>query len=80
MSNRSDSSAFDPICGMRVESSHAEIVCVYLGRAYAFCCVECRDIFLRAPEDYVGMLAHEPGESAGHLCPLSKKKRLAAEE
>lgn len=63
---------FDPICGMWLEPEQVAITYTYLGRSYGFCCTECRDLFARVPEAHLARLAHEPGNSAGHLCPYQR--------
>jgi YHS domain-containing protein len=73
-------SAFDPICGMRLEASQIAASCVYIGQTYAFCSVECYDLFTRAPEIHVTRLAHEPEQSAGHVCPLQRRMRADSAE
>jgi YHS domain-containing protein len=70
MEDLDGSRAFDPICGMWLSTDEIAITFTYLGQTYAFCCVECRDLFARSPEIYVASLAHEPRRSAGHRCPL----------
>ena len=61
--------AFDPVCGMWLEPSQVAATHTYLGRTYSFCCTECRDLFVRDPGTPIVLLAHEPGQSIGHLCP-----------
>ena len=60
---------FDPICGMWLAPHEIATTLTYIGRTYAFCCDECRVIFLRIPEAHIVRLAHDLHESIGHCCP-----------
>ena len=42
--------ALDPICGMTVPADDAHFPVEHDGSTYHFCCVGCRDAFLRKPE------------------------------
>jgi YHS domain-containing protein len=68
-----ESTAFDAICGMWLETNQVAATYTYLGQSYAFCCEECRDVFARAPDMYIILLAHEPTSSAGHRCLLQRQ-------
>ena len=65
--------AFDPVCGMWLEPDQVAITYTYLGRIYAFCCTECCDLFAQDSSTFLILLAHEPGESMGHRCPLQRR-------
>ena len=69
----------DPVCGMRLETGQVAATYTYLGRTYAFCCVECCKFFARDVMTYVILLAHEPGESMGHRCSL-RREALTGQE
>jgi len=65
--------AFDPVCGMWLEPHQVAATYTYLGQTYAFCCTECCELFARAPESIIVLLAHEPGQSMGHRCPDQRR-------
>jgi len=71
--------AFDPVCGMWLEESQVAVTYTYLSQTYAFCCTECRDLFAQDASTFLILLAHEPGESMGHRCPLQRQS-LAGED
>ncbi len=73
MTNPTTVLAFDPICGMWLEADQIAATHTYLGQTYSFCCEECHDLFVRAPESHVIRLAHEPGHSIGHRCPAQRQ-------
>jgi YHS domain-containing protein len=60
---------FDPICGMWLEADEVVATYLYIGRTYAFCSMECRDLFARAPDRHVVRLAHAPEDHIAHCCP-----------
>lgn len=62
----------DPICGMLLTEEEIVVTFVYFGKTYAFCCVECYDMFVRAPERYVVYLAHSLEGHYGHHCPTQR--------
>jgi len=62
---------------MWLEPDQIAVTWAYLGQTYCFCCQECRDLFVRAPEICVAHLAHEPDVGLAHRCPF---QRLAASE
>jgi len=66
------SRAFDPICGMWLEVSQIVVTHTYIGRMYAFCSVECRDLFAWAPDRHVVRLAHDPEAHIAHCCPVQR--------
>lgn len=72
MTSPTSSLAFDPICGMWLEADQTAATYTYLGQTYAFCCAECRDLFVRPPESHVVRLAHGPEQSMGHRCPVQR--------
>src|SRR5262249_20028792 len=49
--------ATDPVCGMRVDPSHAAATARYEETTYYFCSSACRENFERSPSDYVGKTA-----------------------
>ena len=59
---------FDPICGMWLAPHEIATTVTYIGRTYAFCCEECRVLFMRTPEAHIVRLAHDPAESIAHAC------------
>ena len=71
--------AFDPVCGMWLNPGQVATTYTYLSRAYAFCCVECRDQFAHDANTYLVLLAHEPGESMGFCCPV-RRRALTGED
>lgn len=46
--------ATDPVCGMQVEIINAPATTRHAGRAYYFCCDQCRDRFAANPEAFLG--------------------------
>lgn len=64
----------DPICGMKLLPDQVAATQTFYGRVYAFCCIECRDIFARAPERHIVSLAHDPERHAGHQCPTRRSR------
>ena len=46
--------AFDVVCGMELDPSHAELHAEYRGEIYYFCSKTCRDHFTNDPEKYSG--------------------------
>ena len=66
----------DPICGMLLTEEEIVLTFVYFDETYAFCCVECHEMFAHAPERYVVHLAHSPEGHYGHLCPMQRTIRL----
>ena len=63
----------DPVCGMWLEPTQVAATYTYLGQTYVFCCAECCELFARAPEPLIVLLAHEPGQSMGHHCPSQRR-------
>jgi len=59
----------DPLCGMLLAESQVVATYDYLGQIYCFCCTECYDLFVRAPEQYIIQLAHESEGHCGYPCP-----------
>lgn len=45
--------ARDSVCGMWVDPMHCSYSHSYLGQQYYFCCAQCLNKFLQAPQDYV---------------------------
>lgn len=60
---------FDPICGMWLEADQIAATYTYIGKTYAFCSVECRDLFARRPDVHVVRMAHDPEAHTAHCCP-----------
>jgi YHS domain-containing protein len=48
----------DPVCAVHVDEDEA-VTANYKGKTYYFCCDECKEEFLEAPEEYIGELATE---------------------
>jgi YHS domain-containing protein len=69
-------SARDPICGMPLKEEQIVATFVYLGEEYAFCCVECYDMFVRTPERVVVHLAHAPEGHYSHLCAVQRADQI----
>ena len=61
----------DPICGMRLSSEQIWATNTYIGQEYYFCSQECYALFLRSPEYYISLLAHN---NRGHLGIRSPSK------
>jgi len=59
-----------PLCGEETGQTPAPTF-TYLGIVYTFCCPACRGRFVRTPEKYVALLAHEFDCSLDYPCPLS---------
>ena len=64
----------DPICGKRLSSEQNELTYTYIGQEYHFCSQECHDLFLRSPEYYITLLAHD---ERGHCGIRFPAKRVA---
>ena len=73
MKRRPVSHVFDPICGMWLDVDQISITLTYIGWTYAFCSVECRDLFARTPDVHVVRLAHDPEACLGHSCPFLRQ-------
>jgi YHS domain-containing protein len=71
--------AFDPACGTWLEQAQITVTHTYMGRTYAFCCAECRDLFLKDLVSNIVLLAHEPDESMGYHCPVEHLAPAALE-
>lgn len=54
--------ATDPVCRMQVEESKAAATAEREGKTYYFCCADCQEKFVKAPEKYIAPI---PG-SAPH--------------
>jgi Cu+-exporting ATPase len=52
-STSANSSAIDPVCGMRVEISTAKWTHVQDGQKFYFCALKCREKFTAAPDHYL---------------------------
>ena len=63
----------DPICGMRLLSQNG-LAYTYIGQEYNFCSQGCYDMFLRSPEYYITLLAHN---HRGHCGIRSPSKKIA---
>lgn len=46
-------SVLDPVCGMKVDPSKAELYAVHKGKKYYFCNSNCRNSFVSDPEKYL---------------------------
>jgi YHS domain-containing protein len=64
---------YDPICGIWLDASRTSITFIYIGWTYAFCSIECRDLFARAPDVHVLRMAHDPEGYLGHWCPFQRE-------
>lgn len=42
----------DPVCGMEIEEQEARATAEYEGQTYYFCCIACREQFLKHPQAY----------------------------
>lgn len=62
----------DPLCGMLLAESQVVATYDYLGQTYSFCCIECHNLFARAPEQYIIELAHESEGHCGYPCPQQR--------
>lgn len=51
----------DPICGVHVDEDEA-VTANYKGKTYYFCCDECKEEFLEAPEEFISELPVESYE------------------
>lgn len=69
------SSVRDPICGMMLREEQIVATFVYLGKEYAFCCIECYDMFVRTPGRVVVHLAHSLNGHYGHFCTVQRANR-----
>jgi Cu+-exporting ATPase len=47
-------SAIDPVCGMSVDSEHAEYRSFQKGETYYFCSAGCKETFDKDPGKYIG--------------------------
>ena len=43
----------DPICGMDITYETAQARSEYEGQVYYFCSIDCKEVFDRAPENYI---------------------------
>jgi len=43
----------DFVCGTEIDETKAGASCEYKGRTYYFCASDCRDRFLKFPEEYI---------------------------
>ena len=43
----------DPVCGMELMAGKEEAEFQYQGKTYRFCSRECRDLFVRNPDEYL---------------------------
>lgn len=50
---QAEDTVVDPVCGMRLKKEEAQITYRYEGKTYYFCREECRDKFIKNPEEYV---------------------------
>ena len=73
MTNWKGSPEFDPMCGMSLEAAQIAASYTYIDRTYFFWGEECRNLFGRAPEVHIALLAHEPGSSASFQCPHQRQ-------
>lgn len=62
----------DPICGMQVDITNAEVEDIYIGVRYLFCSMECHQLFVRAAAQHITELAHG-GDCIGHRCPNQRE-------
>jgi YHS domain-containing protein len=62
----------DPMCGMHLDTDEIAATYVYIGRIYTFCSIECHDLFVRSPEQYMLLLAHDPQGHCGFPCSLQR--------
>jgi hypothetical protein len=62
--------AFDPVCGMQVETAHAPAAAVHGGQRRYFCSDHCRQRFEADPDRYGESAASPPGERAPHVAAL----------
>lgn len=62
------------LCGLCLEPEEIGATYTYIGQEYNFCSQECYDLFLRSPEYYIGLLAHD---DRGHCGIRSPCKRMA---
>ena len=59
----------DPICGMRLLSEQDGLTYTYIGQEYHFCSKACYELFLRSPEYYITLLAHDDRGHCGVRFP-----------
>lgn len=64
----------DPICGMWVDGDQSVATVRYFGRDYRFCSEECYELFVRAPESIVTLLAHDPVGHYRFLCARQREQ------
>jgi Cu+-exporting ATPase len=43
----------DPVCGMELTPGKEEAEFQYQGKTYRFCSRECRDLFVKNPDEYL---------------------------
>jgi YHS domain-containing protein len=48
--------SLDPVCGGKVEESHAPAKTQYAGQTYYFCSEECQRVFEEEPGQYIGQI------------------------
>jgi Cu+-exporting ATPase len=54
--------AKDPVCGMHVDETGAQIMSDHEGKTYYFCCAGCKRSFDESPEKYL----EESLKAGGH--------------
>jgi Cu+-exporting ATPase len=72
-----NTTALDPVCGMRVNRDTAKHHFAYHGHDYYFCCQRCRERFEAAPEKYLQPKKPEPAAPPGtiYTCPMHPEVR-----
>lgn len=80
MASPSPAWVFDPICGMWLAPEHVTATYTYIGYTYAFCSMECHDLFARTPDVHVLRLAHDSEACIAHCCPLQRREVGAPDE
>jgi YHS domain-containing protein len=73
VSEKTQNTMIDPICGMHLDLQQVVATYTYLGQEYGFCSHECHDMFSLIPERYIIYLAHEPEGHWGHRCPRQRE-------
>ncbi len=46
---------FDPVCRKWIDPSRKQLLSEHNGTTYYFCTPDCRDLFIAAPERYIGV-------------------------
>ena len=70
---KAEDTSIDPVCGMKMKTSEAKATYDYNGKTYYFCQDECKEKFVKNPEEYV-----KKAEEVV-TCPVSGKKMKKSE-